>query len=279
LPWDWQEESIGFTIFVACLGVIAGRRFLATEHDLASLQSELATAQQIQRTILPLRLPEVTGLHLAARFRPTSAVAGDFYDFMQPAPFQLGLVVADASGHGVPAALIASMVKVAFKSQRDRASQPSRLLSEVNGALYGCFRHGFVTAAYAYVDAGSGDLLVASAGHPLPLLRSARHSTVRAVGGQGPILGRFVDAEFLEQRLLFELGDRLVIYTDGFTEARNGSGEPYGEDRLREFVSANGEMSAEEFCDSLLGEIDTWSRERSDDLDEDDLTLVVVDRT
>ena len=277
LPWDWREESIGFTIFVACLGVIAGRRFLTTEHDLATLQSEMATAQRIQASILPPRPPDASGLDLAVRFRPTSAVAGDFYDFLQPASNQLGLIVADASGHGVAAALIASMVKVAFKSQRDRASLPSRLLTEVNGTLLGSFRHGFVTAAYAYVETGTGDLVVASAGHPLPLLRSARHSNVRAVGGQGPILGRFADAEYLEQRLLLQPGDRLVIYTDGFTEARNGDGEPYGEDRLREFVSDSGEMTADGFCDSLLQEIDRWSRECPDDLEDDDLTLVVVD--
>jgi len=277
LPWSWQEESIGFGIFVACLGIIAGRRFLATERDFARIQVELSTARQIQASILPIRPPEIRGLGLATRFRPTSAVAGDFYDFMQPAPGQLGIVVADASGHGVPAALIASMVKVAFKAQRDRASRPSQLLTGVNRTLCGSFQHGFVTAAYVHVDLETGALIVASAGHPFPVLRSARSSTVGAVGGLGPLLGRFAGAEFGEQSLRFEPGDRLVIYTDGITEARNASGEPYGEDRLHAFIAETSDLSGEEFCDSLLQAIARWSEDSSDDLHDDDLTLVVVD--
>ena len=277
LPWNWREESIGFVIFVTCLGVIAGRRFIATERDLSTVGGELTAARRIQASILPTHPPLLTGVSVAARFQPTSAVAGDFYDFLTPGPDQLGIVVADASGHGVPAALIASMVKVAFSSQWDRAARPVDLLTEVNRTLCGSFQHGFVTAAYVFLDTKTRELLVSSAGHPLPLLKSTREPNAREVGGQGPILGRFASAEFRQETLTLEKGDRLVLYTDGIVEARNFDGEVYGEDRLKTFVAENVDLSAHELCDSLLAEIRRWSRQKPDDLHDDDLTLVVMD--
>ena len=276
-PWSWHEESIGFMVFVACLGAIAGRRLFAAERDLATVEGELAAARRIQASILPAEPPQLTGCSIAVRFQPTSAVAGDFYDFIVREPNQVGVIMADASGHGVPAALIASMVKVAFNSQRGRAARPAALLSEANRTLCGSFQHGFVTAAYVFLDTETGELTASSAGHPFPLLRSAKDSTVREVGGRGPILGRFSSAEYQEETLSLEPGDRLVLYTDGIVEARNSAKEMYGENRLQALIARNVDFSADDFCDSLLAEIKNWSGHRADDLQDDDLTLIVVD--
>src|SRR6185295_5590746 len=119
LPWTWHEEAIGFIVFLGFLGTIAARRTFAGERQLAALEGELEAARRIQMSILPRRLPEIPGLKIAARFKPSSAVAGDLYDFLVVEGRRLGLLVADVSGHGVPAALIASMVKVAVSSRSD----------------------------------------------------------------------------------------------------------------------------------------------------------------
>src|SRR6185295_19892080 len=238
-------------------------------------EGELEAARKIQASILPRRLPEVAGLSIAARFRPSSAVAGDFYDVLAAGPERLGLVVADVSGHGVPAALIASMVKVAVGSRTDCAAEPARLLTEVNRTLCGSFESGFVTATYVYFDTVAGELIAGNAGHPAPLLRRAS-GELREVGGRGPILGRFASARFEAETLPLAPGDRLVLYTDGLTEARNGADEMFGEARLEAFLRASARLPSEAFCDALLAELSKFTAGRGGAL-EDDLTLVVVD--
>lgn len=277
LPWSWREESVGFLLFVACLGWIAARRFFATERELTAVEAELEAARRIQASILPDGPPAIGGLSIAVRFQPTSAVAGDFYDFLIQGPDRLGVVVADVSGHGVPAALIASMVKVAVTSRRDEAHQPARLLSEVNRTLCGSFQHGFVTAAYVDLDAGAGRLTAASAGHPLPLRRRAVDGSVGGLGGRGPLLGRFPSAAYQEEGLALEPGDRLVLYTDGIVEARGADGELFGQDRLERLIADGGALSPEAFCDRLWEELRRWSGGGDGSLSGDDLTLVVVD--
>jgi sigma-B regulation protein RsbU (phosphoserine phosphatase) len=277
LPWDREIESLGFLFFIGCLGFIAAKRFFVNEAQLAGLESELRTAREIQLSLLPRELPAVGSLAVAARFRPTSEVAGDLYDFLEVDDRGFGVVVADVSGHGVPAALIASMVKVAIASQHDDVTRPARLLDAVNRVLCGNFQRGFVTATYAWIDSGSGELVVANAGHPSPLLRRGRDGSVHEVGGHGPILGRFADADYKAETLFLEPGDRLILYTDGVTEARSAAGEQFGEDRLRSFLGRSEHTQLERLCDALLGELQRWSGDGTHLSLEDDVTFVVVD--
>ena len=127
-----EVEPFGFTVFIACLGIVAVRRLLADAQRLVDIDKELKIARQIQSSILPQTMPVVSGLAIAARYRPMTAVAGDFYDFLELDAQRLGILVADVSGHGIPAALIASMVKVALAAQRDRADSPAALLAGMN---------------------------------------------------------------------------------------------------------------------------------------------------
>ncbi|HEV7522004.1 MAG TPA: SpoIIE family protein phosphatase, partial [Candidatus Angelobacter sp.] len=161
-------EFIGFIFFFGCLGYVAASRTQRNEERLLSLNKEMEIARGIQAGLLPEKSFAIAGLTTASRYVPASSVAGDFYDFL-PRDGGLGVLIADVSGHGVPAALSASMVKVAIKAQRDWADDPARVLTGLNSILCGNLQGQFVTAGYLYLDPGRGALAYAGAGHP-PLL-------------------------------------------------------------------------------------------------------------
>jgi serine phosphatase RsbU (regulator of sigma subunit) len=146
--------------------------------QLLSINGELEMAREIQMSILPHEIPQIKGLEIAARYLPMTSVAGDFYDFIVIDEKHLGILVADVSGHGLPAALIASMLKAALSAQSAHACDPTRVLAGLNQSLCGKFKRHFATAAYAFVDMEKNSMRYAAAGHPALLLW--RVSTGRA---------------------------------------------------------------------------------------------------
>src|SRR5262249_35068772 len=145
-------------------GVI--RTVVRGEADLLAVQRELETARRIQQSLLPARSPSVGGLSVAAQYLPMTAVGGDLYDFLELGPSGLGVLVADVSGHRVPAALVASMVKLAFMTQVDSGRDPARVMAAMNRLLSVAEAHAFVTAIYVVFDAQQRMMTVANAGHP-----------------------------------------------------------------------------------------------------------------
>jgi serine phosphatase RsbU (regulator of sigma subunit) len=245
--------------------------------QLLALNNELEMARQIQLSILPHTLPQLPGLEIAARFRPMTAVAGDFYDFVQIDNKHLGILIADVSGHGLPSALIASMLQVALTAQVAHASDPAKVLSGLNRALYGKFTQNFVTAAYLYVDLERSLVRYAGAGHP-PLMhfRPSTGKTDKLLEN-GLILGMFDDATYTALEHPLQPGDRHVLYTDGILEAASHDAEFYGEDRLMRFMENNRALNAEQFADAFLDEIATWSAQLEGPSQQDDITLLLFD--
>src|SRR5271156_6782603 len=140
--------------------------------QLIAMNIEMEMGRQIQLSILPKSMPQLPGIEIVARYMPMTAVAGDFYDFIIVDEKRLGILVADVSGHGLPSALIASMLQVALTAQAGNASDPARVLSGLNQALCGKFEQNFVTAAYVFVDMDKNVMTYAGAGHPPLLFRS-----------------------------------------------------------------------------------------------------------
>src|ERR1700687_3468828 len=130
-------EFLGLLVFVACLGYVSAYRTFANEERLLAIHKELQIAQQIQSSTLPRSVPTLAGLEIAASYLPMSAVAGDFNDVRLVDEKRVGVLIADVTGHGVPPALIASMLKVAFTGQSAHADDPARVLSGLNRALCG----------------------------------------------------------------------------------------------------------------------------------------------
>jgi serine phosphatase RsbU (regulator of sigma subunit) len=203
-------------------------------------------------------------------------VAGDFFDFATIDNNRVGILVADVSGHGVPAALVAAMVKVAFQAQAGHCDGPARVLSGMNEMLGHRLEEQFVTAGYACVDTLAGSIDYAGAGHP-PLLIKFGSGEIEDLPASGLMLGPFPDAQYESTGRRLAPGDRIMMYTDGVVEAFNTKDEEFGERRLRDLLSAGASLSVEEFADRVLDEVKRWTGiGRNDSLD-DDLTVIVID--
>jgi phosphoserine phosphatase RsbU/P len=277
LPPGQNVEFLGFVAFVACLGYVTFQRIFANEERLLAIHKELDIARQIQSSTLPRHVPDFRDLQIAARYVPMSAVAGDFYDFLVVDEQRVGILVADVTGHGVPAALIASMLKVAFSAQAEHAADPARVLTGLNRALCGKFEDHFVTAAYVFVDAERNALRYAGAGHPPLLLASPAPEDVRQIEENGLMLGLFPEAEYSSTEIALRDGDRCLLYTDGVFEAMNASQQEFGKPRLAEFLRAHLHLAGEAFTKALLAEVGRWGSHSKERGQEDDITVLALD--
>jgi len=270
-------EFFGFLVFVACLGYVAAYRTFANEERLIAINKELEIARRIQSFTLPQSVPTLPGLEIAARYAPMSAVAGDFYDFLWVDEKRVGILVADVTGHGVPAALIASMLKVAFASQAAHAHDPVRVLTGLNGALCGKFEEHFVTAAYLFVDLEKSLLHYSAAGHPPLMLASRAAGKAREIEENGLMLGMFPEAAYSSVEIRVAPGDRCLLYTDGLFEAKNAVEEEFGKTRCMEFLETRLDIPAARFANALFDNIAVFSGHNSARAQEDDITLLVLD--
>jgi len=270
-------EFIGFLVFVGCLGYISAYRIFANEERLLAIHKELEIARRIQSSILPQTVPALSGLDLAARYVPMSAVAGDFYDFLVVDEKRLGVLVADVTGHGIPAALIASMLKVAFAGQAHHAHDSARVLAGLNAALCGKFEEHFVTAAYLFVDLENSLVRYSAAGHPPLILATNTDGNVREIEENGLMLGLFPGVAYSSVDVSIGPGDRCLLYTDGVFEAKNAAEEEFGKSRCKELLQSRRDISAGRFADDLLANVAAFSGLNSTRAQEDDITLLVLD--
>ena len=270
-------EGFGFLIFIACLIYAVAHRFFQNEKELITLSHELETARQIQSFILPGEGVEIENLQVAARYVPMASVAGDFYDFAKVDQKRLGILVADVSGHGVPASLISSMVKIAFASNTSQASNPAEILDAINRVLCGKLENDFVTAGYLFLDTEEKSMIYAGAGHMPLLLWRAAEKKIYELREKGTFLGQFEDIQFKNIRFALEPGDRMILYTDGIVETSNSALTLFGFKRFKEIIMSHAHFPAGQFADELIQQIIRWSGKPSEEALDDDLTLIVAD--
>jgi sigma-B regulation protein RsbU (phosphoserine phosphatase) len=248
---------------------------LRLQQELVALQQELDIARRIQQSILPENIPTLLNLDIQVRYLPMAAVGGDFYDFYVTDEKELGVFVADVSGHGVPAALIAAMVKVAFSLQKPSANDPSKVLSSMNQTLSGKYKKHYLTASYVYLDLEKRKLYHASAGHFPLLVWKKQEQKLQQLQPQGIVIGLAPEIHCPSVEVELTPGDRMVLYTDGILESRNKAGEIFGEERFLNLIQEKQDLSASEFADFVLKHLADWS-DRKEGF-EDDLTLIVLD--
>jgi sigma-B regulation protein RsbU (phosphoserine phosphatase) len=245
--------------------------------QLLAINTELEMARQIQLSILPRDTPQVDGLDIVARYIPMTSVAGDFYDFIVVDEKHVGILIADVSGHGLPAALIASMLQVALTAQFAHASEPGKVLSGLNQALCGKFQQNFVTAAYVFVDLERSTMAYAGAGHPPLLLWRKSSGSASELLENGLVLGQFPEATYDVVQVALEPEDRSVLYTDGILETKNPSDDEFGTDRFMRLMEASRELRADQFVDALLDALSRWSGNPRGEGQQDDITVLVFD--
>jgi sigma-B regulation protein RsbU (phosphoserine phosphatase) len=247
--------------------------------QLVEINTELEMARQIQLSILPSSTPKISGMDIVARYIPMTSVAGDFYDFIVVDERHVGILMADVSGHGLPAALIASMLQVALTAQARHVSEPGKVLAGLNSALCGKFQHNFVTAAYVYVDLEKNILNYGGAGHPPLLLWRKSTGSSSQLLENGLVMGQFEEATYDSLQIPIEPGDRFFLYTDGILESTNPAQEEFGAERFMKFMETNNKLPAGPFADALLLELARWLELPPGEGHKDDISLLAVDIT
>ena len=266
-------NHLGFAAFLLSLGYVGVQMVFSSERRLLSIERELQVARQLQFSILPTIIPETENIHIAVRYQPMTEVAGDFYEFVCVDGKQIGFLVADVTGHGVPAALIASMIKVAMQSVEACAHDPAEVLRGLNRILFKQLNEQYVSAAYLWMDAEHGKVLYSAAGHP-PLLRWSE-GRLEHIESNGLLFGIIPDPEYPVRELAIRTGERFLLYTDGLIEPQNASGEFFGDRKLEEVIRKNQSRPSAELLEQMLAEIRAWQPATLPQ--QDDITLVVID--
>jgi two-component system sensor histidine kinase ChiS len=239
---------------------------------LSAIEKELSVAKNMQLSALPASLPVSSSWEFSAVCIPVKDVGGDYYDYHQIDDKNLGIIIGDVSGHGIPAALTVSMLKIAFSLQLPNAHNPKMIMENINKILYGHCGHNFITAAYVFINIELKALYYSNAGHPPVYLWKAKTEKLIQLNAKGTAIGFNSSSEFQMKSHEIDNGDKIIMYTDGFTEARNKSDELYEDERLMEEISKNRDLSANNLKNHLVAEINKWSENQIDDL-----TLVVID--
>jgi serine phosphatase RsbU (regulator of sigma subunit)/predicted ester cyclase len=261
------------------LGDVLEQRLEEEMRERERVEQELLVARRIQQTSLPKEVPNVKGWEIAPLYQPAREVGGDFYDFHLLSDDRVGLVVGDATGKGVPAALVMSttcgMLQLASRALASSLS-PGEVLEQVNETLFTRIpANMFVTCFYTILDPKSGCLTYANAGHDLPYLRR-RGGEAEELRARGMPLGLMPGMSYEESEIVLDDGEAALFYTDGLVEAHDPKGEMFGFPRLQELVSehAADEGSLEE---ALLEELYTFVGEGWEQ--EDDITLLALKRS
>jgi serine phosphatase RsbU (regulator of sigma subunit) len=239
-----------------------------------STEQELRLARSIQRASLPKEVPTLEGWQISPFYRPAREVGGDFYDFHPLSEGRLGLVVGDATGKGVPAALVMSTTCGMLRLAAQSSSSPGEMLQRVNETLFPYIpANMFVTCFYAILDPKSGTLSYANAGHDLPYLH--RNGAAEELRARGMPLGLMPGMGYEEKETILEAGESALFYSDGLVEAHDPKGEMFGFPRLRALVAQHGE---ERTLGNLLLE-DLYSFVGDGWEQEDDITLLTLRRS
>jgi sigma-B regulation protein RsbU (phosphoserine phosphatase) len=228
------------------------------------LERELQMARQVQAGLLPTETPQVPGWEFVAHWTPARQVAGDFYDFIPGPEGRVGLLIADVSDKGMPAALFMSLTRSILRASLNHAVSPAEGIRRANRLICADSSSGmFVTVFYALLDPAAGKMTYVNAGHNPPLFykcgKRAGQGYLSQLGRSGMALGVEEEAAYEQQTLPFGAGDVLVMYTDGVTDALDPQDNDYGIGRLESLALAHREASATEIATALEQSIQSFT--------------------
>jgi serine phosphatase RsbU (regulator of sigma subunit)/predicted ester cyclase len=265
---EWGMGTIGSTL--------RKQRLEQEISERERIEQELKVARDIQQASLPKEVPTLEGWQLSPYYQPAREVGGDFYDFFDLEEGLVGVVVGDATGKGMPAALVAEATSNMLRAvaQALGSSSPGKILSRVNETLLARIPPNmFVTCFYAILEPSSGSLTYANAGHDLPYLWHG--GDAEELRARGMPLGLMPGMSYEQKETILEAGEAALFYSDGLVEAHDSQGEMFGFPRLRELVAEHGEQRSLE--EALLGELYSFVGEGWEQ--EDDITLLTLRRS
>jgi sigma-B regulation protein RsbU (phosphoserine phosphatase) len=234
-------------------------------------EQELQRALDIQQSLLPKEIPQLPGFEVAAVWRPASTVSGDYFDVVKLSGHRLGICIADVVGKGVSAALLMANVQAAVRAFASDVESAACLCGKVNRLLCENIATGkFVTFLYCVLDSEVSTIQYCNAGHPYPILVSNENSQM--LEESGAVLGVFPEWTYEDTAIDLRPGDRLLLFTDGITEASGADEQEFGEAKIAAFALANRKLSARDLNGRLLADVSTFC----DAHFRDDATLLVI---
>lgn len=277
---DAFDESDLTTLQSLAAGIavaIENARLYQVAVDKGRMEQELRVAQEIQASFLPESCPSLAGWQIAASWQPAREVAGDFYDFVPLEENRLGIVIADVSDKGVPAALFMALARTLVRTMAFGKRKGKEAIELANDLIIADARSDmFVTLFYALLDPATGTLTYVNAGHNPPLLFRPRTGEFATLRARGIALGVLEKIELEEKLVTLEPGDLVILYTDGVIETLNEQGEEFGEERLTRLIAENPSQSALELVDRIKEALAAFM---GGQLQFDDYALLVVKRT
>jgi sigma-B regulation protein RsbU (phosphoserine phosphatase) len=272
-PWDNSELLKSLRTQIELGRKRRQRRRLNAARQIVNykLRQELTESQEIQEALLPKDLPRIEGIEIAVAWQPARAVGGDYFDVIKLDDRHSAICIADAAGKGMPAALLMSNAQAVLKSFAAAGVPAYELCGQVNSVMcQNMVPHRFISCFYGLLDTKTRKLSYTNAGHCPPML--VRRGTCTRMKEGGPVLGVFPDQSYLQSEIELSSGDSLLFFTDGVTEARDASGDEFGEERLQELLTLGGEFSARELRDLIMAAVGEFS----DGPVQDDATLMVL---
>jgi len=254
--------------------VLETARLYEQEQAKLALEREVNAAREIQKSLLPKDIPGMPGIEVAAHSVPALEVGGDYYDFIPLSDGHVEMVLADVSGKGLGAALLAAMGKGVLYSEVTRTQHPKAVIAETNRIIRQYLqRKSFITLLLALIDTSRRTLSVCCAGHCPPIVYKESQHAAEWLRVRGAALNFMEDLQCEEARLTLETGDVYVFFSDGITEAANARGELFGDERLKSLVEASHEQEAGEILNSILTAVSLFSTGAKQS---DDQTVVVL---
>jgi predicted ester cyclase len=258
------------------LSELRGLGLEQAERERERIEQELLVARRIQQASLPKEVPTLEGWQIFPLYKPAREVGGDFYDFHLLSEGRLGLAVGDATGKGVPAALVMSTTCGMLRLAAQNYSSPGQMLRRVNEALFPYIPSNmFVTCFYAILDPERGSLSYANAGHDIPYLRR-RGGDCEELRARGMPLGLMPGMDYEQNEIVLDAGEEALLYSDGLVEAHDPKGEMFGFPRLQQLLAGHGDEK-ESLEDALLEELSSFVGQGWEQ--EDDITLVTLRRS
>lgn len=265
------------TVTIVLTIYVTTRRTLEAEvarerHKHQQAVNEVEKAREIQERLLPREIPRLPGVELAARWQPATVVGGDFYDVIRFNEHTAALCVADVVGKGITAALLMANLQAAVRAFASPAAEPSEVCARLNEVILGNVATGkFITLFYAVLDTRDRTLRYCNAGHNPPfLIRESGEVELLAEGGA--VLGVFADWSYQQGSVVLDSGDRVIIYSDGLSEARNSSDEEYSDERLAQLLIEHRSLHARELQEYVFQHVARFCRGEF----HDDATMLLV---